>query len=127
MRLAVEISPHIKQSYDTGWVMRQVLIALLPAVAAAILFFRIRAVVLIFVCIAGCMLSEEIACRLRRRPSTLNDYSSIVTGLLLAIILPPAVPLWVAFLGAVVSVVIGKQIFGGFGRRCAGPWWDRGA
>jgi electron transport complex protein RnfD len=121
MRLLVEISPHVKQPYDTSWVMKQVLIALLPAVIASIIFFKLKAVLLISVCVLGCVLSEAVSCRLRGKPSTLKDYSSVVTGLLLALILPPGLPLWAAFLGSVVAIMVGKQIFGGLGQNIFNP------
>jgi len=121
MRLIVEVSPHIKARYDTSWVMKQVIIALIPAVIASIIFFRLRAVFLIIVCIAAALLSEETVSRLRRMPSYLGDHSVVITGLLLALILPPSIPLWAAFLGTIVAVILGKQVFGGLGHNIFNP------
>ncbi|MBN2120865.1 MAG: RnfABCDGE type electron transport complex subunit D [Candidatus Omnitrophica bacterium] len=121
MRLLVEISPHLKQKYDTGWVMKQVVFSLVPVVIASVVFFRLRAVLLVSVCIIGCLLSEVLVNRLRKRASTLSDYSAVVTGMLLAFLLPPKIPLWAAFLAAAVAILVGKQIFGGLGQNIFNP------
>ena len=121
MRLIVGVSPHNKASYDTSWIMKQVIIALVPAVIASIIFFRLKAIFLILVCIVAALLSEQTSSRLRKSPSSLRDYSVVVTGLLLALILPPSIPLWAAFLGSVVAVVLGKQVFGGLGHNIFNP------
>ncbi len=121
MKLVVEVSPHKKARYDTAWIMKQVVVALSPAIIASVIFFRMRAVFLILVCILGAVLSERLWTYLRKRPSTLGDYSAVVTGLLLALVLPPKLPLWVGFLGGVVSIILGKQIFGGLGQNIFNP------
>ena len=121
MRLIVETSPHKKAQYDTSWIMRQVIIALIPAVIASVIFFKLRAVFLISVCTVAAVLSEEAVCRIRKRPSCLKDYSAVVTGLLLALILPPETPLWAAFLASIVAIALGKQIFGGLGHNIFNP------
>ena len=95
--------------------MRDVLIALAPASMAGIYFFGWRAAVLMAVCI-GVAVGSEWACRkLMRRENTIGDLSAVVTGLLLALNLPPGLPFWQAILGTVVAIVIAKQIFGGLG------------
>jgi electron transport complex protein RnfD len=102
-------------------VMRAVIYALFPAVIASIYYFKFRAFLLIIVCIAGTVLSEALIQKLRRKPVTIHDGSALLTGLLLALILPPTLPLWAAFLGAVMAIVIGKQIFGGLGQNIFNP------
>jgi len=121
MKVIVEISPHVKERRDTAWLMKQVVVALLPAIAASLYFFRIKALLLLVVCIVTSLVTEEAVMRLRRKPSTLGDYSALVTGILLALILPPSLPLWVAFLGAVVAIGVAKHIFGGLGQNIFNP------
>ncbi len=119
--LIISISPHQKERRDTSAVMRGVIYALLPAVIASIFYFKVRAFLLIIVCIAGAIITEAIFQKLRRKPVTIYDGSALLTGLLLALVLPPTIPLWVAFLGAVMAIVIGKQIFGGLGQNIFNP------
>ncbi len=121
MRLLVEISPHQKARYDTKYIMWQVVIALLPPSFAAIIFFKLLAVKLIAVCVLGTNLTEAAVLFFRRRPQRFWDGSATVTGLLLALILPPALPLSVAFLGSVVAILVGKQLFGGLGQNIFNP------
>jgi electron transport complex protein RnfD len=119
--LIISISPHQKERRDTSAVMRGVIYALIPAVIASIFYFKVRAFLLIIVCIAGAIITEAIFQKLRRKPVTIYDGSALLTGLLLALVLPPTIPLWVAFLGAMMAIVIGKQIFGGLGQNIFNP------
>jgi electron transport complex protein RnfD len=119
--LTISISPHQKEKRTTAKWMRMVIYALIPTVIASIVYFKLRAFLLIVVCIAGATLSEAIFQKLRRKPVTLYDSSAILTGLLLALILPPSLPLWAGALGAVMAIVIGKQIFGGLGHNIFNP------
>lgn len=119
--LIISISPHQKERRDTSAVMRGVIYALIPAVIASIFYFKVRAFLLIIVCIAGAIITEAIFQKLRRKPVTIYDGSALLTGLLLALVLPPTIPLWAAFLGAVMAIVIGKQIFGGLGQNIFNP------
>ncbi|RKY27511.1 MAG: hypothetical protein DRP61_04100, partial [Candidatus Omnitrophota bacterium] len=121
MKLIVEVSPHKKADYDICWLMKQVLIGLTPVVLASIIFFRMRAVLLIISCLLGAVISEEVWMRLRKKPSSLRDYSAVITGILLALVLPRKRPLWVGFLGGVVSIILGKQVFGGLGQNIFNP------
>ena len=119
--LIISVSPHQKEKPSTPAVMRGVIYALIPAVIASIYYFKLRAFLLIIVCIAGTVFTEAIFQKLRRKPVTLYDGSALLTGLLLALVLPPTLPLWVGFLGAVMAIVIGKQIFGGLGHNIFNP------
>lgn len=121
MKLIIEINPHVKARYDTSWVMKQVVIALIPVVIASVIFFKLHAVYLISVCVLSCIVAEEVCSRLRKKASTLKDYSSIVTGLLLALILPPKIPLWAASLGSLIAIIVAKQICGGLGQNIFNP------
>lgn len=95
--------------------MRDVIIALLPATGCSIWFFGMRSVWLIAVCIAASVVTES-ACRLMmRRDNSIGDLSAVLTGLLLALNLPPDLPLWMAVTGSVFAIAVAKQVFGGLG------------
>ena len=121
MTLTVSNPPHLTSKVDTPFLMKQVLIALLPAVVASIHFFGIRAAMLIANCILSAVVTERIILLLRKKPSAISDYSAIVTGLLLALTLPPSLPWYVASLGSIVAISIGKHIFGGLGANIFNP------
>lgn len=114
-------APHIKSKDSVKKIMLQVIIALVPAVIASVYFFKIRAVLLIFTCISVSVISEAFFQRLRGKTVSVSDLSAVVTGLLLALVLPPSLPLWVAVVGAVVSIFLGKQVFGGLGSNIFNP------
>jgi electron transport complex protein RnfD len=114
-RLTVSPSPHAHSGASVRGIMLDVVIALAPACVAAVWFFRVHAVLLLVVCVAAC-LATEAACRAAmRRDQTLGDLSALVTGILLALNLPPNLPLWQAALGSVVAIAVAKQVFGGIG------------
>jgi len=119
--LVISISPHQKEKADTASVMRGVILALIPAVIASIYYFKLRAFLLIIVCIFGTVITEAVFQKLRKKQITISDGSALLTGLLLALVLPPSLPLWAGFLGAVMAIVIGKQIFGGLGQNIFNP------
>ena len=114
-------SPHIQSSENVHGIMRDVLIALIPAAAASIYFFKLQAVLLILVTSISCVLAEYIWTRIVKKPNTLNDLSAVVTGVLLAFNLSPAVPLWVAAIGGAFAIIIVKQLFGGLGHNFVNP------
>ena len=101
--------------------MRGVINALIPAVFASLYFFRWRAFWLILVSTAGCVTTEYLLQKLRGRQIKTGDLSAIVTGILLAMILPPSLPLWMVFLGSVFAIALGKEIFGGLGHNIFNP------
>ena len=120
-RLNVSVSPHIHKGSSTATIMRDVLIALLPALIASVLIFGYRAALVTAVCVASCVLSEWLFEKALKRPSTIGDLSACVTGMLLAFSLPAGIPLWQAALGSVVAIIVIKQLFGGIGRNFANP------
>ena len=120
-KLIVSVSPHQKERLNTPKIMRGVIYALIPTVIASIYYFKLRAFLLIIVCIAGTILTEAVFQKLRKKPVTIYDGSALLTGLLLALVLPPAIPLWAGFLGAVMAIVLGKQLFGGLGQNIFNP------
>lgn len=113
--------PHLKSKDKTRKLMFWVIIALLPAVFASIYFFKIKAVLLIFTCIFTCIITEAILQKLRGVSVTISDLSGILTGLLLALVLPPGIPLQAAVLGSIISIFLGKQVFGGLGSNIFNP------
>ena len=95
--------------------MWDVVVALIPALLAAVWFFRLDALRLVGVCVAACLLTEWSCRKLMKRPNSLSDWSAVVTGLLLAFNLPPSLPTWMAVVGSVFAIGIAKQVFGGLG------------
>lgn len=121
IKLIAGSSPHLTSGQTISIIMRDVIIALLPATAAAVYFFRLNAVLVIITTILSCVLSEYIANKVMKKPVTIGDYSAAVTGLLLAFNLPPAIPLWMAAVGGVFAIIITKQLFGGLGMNFINP------
>jgi electron transport complex protein RnfD len=114
-QLYLSSSPHIHSGETTAKVMRLVIYALLPATALSIYFFGLPALSVLLICTLGCVGFEALACRLMGRPQTIADGSAALTGILLALNLPPSSPWWMALLGAAIAILIGKQVYGGLG------------
>ncbi|MDI9498194.1 MAG: RnfABCDGE type electron transport complex subunit D [Bacillota bacterium] len=114
-------SPHIKAPDTTQTIMRDVLIALLPTSVAGIIFFGLRALMVIAVSVIAAVVTEFVYTRLMKLPMTIMDLSAAVTGLLLALSLSPLVPWWMAAIGAVFAIVVAKMIFGGLGQNFVNP------
>lgn len=120
-KLIVSSSPHIRSKEDTSYIMKQVLIALLPATLAGLYYFRVRGLVTILACVIGAVGSEWIYCKITKKKSTINDLSAVVTGLLLAFNVPAGLPVWMCVLGSIFSIVVVKMIFGGIGCNFLNP------
>lgn len=120
-RLLVSASPHIHAPETTSGIMLDVILALLPALAAAIWLFGSRAAVLTAVCVGTAVLAEWLSRKAMKRPNTIGDLSAVVTGLLLALNLPATLPLWMAAVGSVIAIVVVKQMFGGIGQNFVNP------
>lgn len=118
VQLVLASSPFLKSGEDTAFIMRQVIYSLVPVVLAAAYFFGIGAFLTILACLFGAMLPEYLG---GKRWSTLKDGSAVITGILLGLTLPPTMPLWMAFLGGSVAIVLGKLIFGGLGHNVFNP------
>jgi len=115
LNVELRSSPHIWRGVSVESVMLQVVYALVPIVTVSVYFFGLSALLLIIVTTLSCLFSEWIFCKLSHKASTISDCSAIVTGLTLALSLPPALPLWLGSLGGVVAMFLGKLIFGGLG------------
>ena len=119
--MVVSVNPHIYAAQTTQTIMRDVLIALFPAVIASVVFFGVQALLVEAVCVAAAILSEWAFEKITRRDVTITDCSAAVTGLLLALNLPVEIPLWQAVFGSFVAIVLVKQFFGGIGMNFANP------
>jgi electron transport complex protein RnfD len=119
--ISVSFSPHISKPLSTRAVMVDVIIGLAPAMAAAGYYFRLRALILIAVCVAASVVTEWVCNAIRKKPCSLGDFSAVVTGIILALSLPPSLPVWVAVIGSAVAVAIGKMVFGGLGSNTFNP------
>lgn len=121
MSQIVAASPHVTTKNSTAVIMRDVLIALLPAVLAGCVVFGLRALLVVAVTTAACVFFEWGFEKLCHTPSTISDLSAAVTGVLLAMNLPVSIPLWQAVFGALVAIVAVKGLFGGIGKNFANP------
>jgi electron transport complex protein RnfD len=114
-------SPHVRSSETTGRIMRDVLIALLPATVCGVYFFGWNALWVVLVSVASAVAVEALLQVLMKRKVTALDGSAAVTGLLLALNLPPSVPLWLPLIGSAFAIAIVKQCFGGLGYNFINP------
>jgi len=117
----ISSSPHLKNGLTSSQIMFQVLVALLPAVIASCFFFGIEALRLILTCLLTSVITEAAWQSFRRKDITVSDGSALVTGLLLALTLPPGLSSGLASLGSVVAISVGKQAFGGLGHNPFNP------
>jgi electron transport complex protein RnfD len=118
----IQSSPHLKEKDSVPKIMYSVIISLLPAAFASVYFFRLRAVILLLSCIAASIATEALFLWVRKMPlHSLYDGSAVITGIILAMTLPPSLPLELAIIGAVVAIGIGKQVFGGLGHNIFNP------
>ena len=117
----VSSSPHIRDNMTTQKIMLLVIISLLPATIFGIFNFGPRALLLIVVTIATCVISELLFNKITHKPSTIGDLSAVVTGLLLALNLPHTLPVYQAILGGVFAIVVVKMLFGGLGQNFMNP------
>lgn len=117
-KLVVSSSPHLKSPHDIQSIMVDVLVALFPVALMAVFLFGYRALVTMIIAMVVAMATEAI---ILRKKNFFGDGSAAVTGLLLAMTLPPAPPWWVVAMGSIVAIAIGKQIYGGIGNNIFNP------
>ena len=121
-KLLVSPSPHLHTSTSTKSLMRDVVIALLPAVAVSVLFYGWSELLVLGVSVASCVLLEFLITKyMLKKACTVGDWSAVITGVLLALNLPATTPWWVVFIGAVVAVGVAKMTFGGLGQNLFNP------
>jgi len=118
----VSAAPHLSEGRSTRWIMFQVVLAMVPMLGAAVLFYGPRAILLTAVTVAACLVTEAVANAIRgRSQASLADGSAIVTGMILAFSLPPDFRLFMAVIGGAVAIALAKAVFGGLGQNLFNP------
>jgi electron transport complex protein RnfD len=117
----ISSSPHIESEETIPKIMWGVVIALIPAVLSAVFFFGYRAILLLVTCVVSCVVTEYVFQKARKKEVTIKDGSAIITGILLALVLPPQLSPLSAMLGSIVAIALGKQVFGGLGYNIFNP------
>ena len=120
-KLIVTASPHVHAPESTRTLMGNVVISLLPCVVASTIIFGFRALLLTAVTVAACIGFEYGYCKLMKKKNPVGDLSAVVTGIILAMNFPVALPLWMGVVGAFIAIVLIKQLFGGLGMNFANP------
>ncbi|MCC7396446.1 MAG: RnfABCDGE type electron transport complex subunit D [Planctomycetes bacterium] len=119
--LQIRSSPHILSGNSVEHIMFHVVLALLPAAAFACFAFGLTAVLTLLVAVGACVGIEHLLCVANRKPSTIGDWSAVITGLLYGLTLPPGLPLWMVAIGGGIAIVVGKLVFGGLGQNPFNP------
>ena len=119
--LTLSSSPHVHSPVTTQTIMRDVLIALAPALVGGVYFFGFRALVVTLISVAGCVFFEWLYDRITKAPCKIYDLSAVVTGVLIAFVCPVTVPFWCVLVGDFFAIIIVKQVFGGIGRNIVNP------
>lgn len=117
----VSSSPHARNTDTTSKIMFDVAIAMLPATIYGVWQFGLKALLIVLVSVLTCVLSEYVYETLMGRKVTVQDGSAVVTGLILALNMPPEVPLWIPMIGGVFAIIVVKQLFGGLGQNFMNP------
>ncbi|MBE0068941.1 RnfABCDGE type electron transport complex subunit D [Thermoanaerobacterium thermosaccharolyticum] len=120
-KLYVTSSPHLRSEDSVERIMLDVVIALMPALIAGIIIFGIRALFITVLCIVFSIATEAVIQILTHKDVTINDFSAVVTGILLAFNLPVSIPWWIAAIGSIFAIAIVKQVFGGLGHNFMNP------
>ena len=119
--LSIAFAPHLRKALSTQRIMLDVVLGLVPAIIVAGIYFRLHGLLLIGVSVLSCLTAESTCNLIRKKPNSLWDLSAVVTGVILALSLPPALPLWTVVIGAVFAIGIGKMVFGGLGANIFNP------
>ena len=119
--LKLSVSPHIHSGRSTAGIMRDVLIALLPATVAGVVIFGLSSLAVIAACLVSCVGFEFLYDLLMKKEQTVGDLSAAVTGLLLALNLPATTPIWQCVVGSFFAIIIVKCLFGGIGKNLVNP------
>jgi len=120
-QLMLSSSPHLVSKESVSRIMRSVLVALMPATVMGVYLFGFRALLIILICSGSAVAIEAVCQKILGRAITVTDWSALVTGLLLALNLPPGSPWWMALLGSGLAIVVGKHIYGGLGSNPFNP------
>ena len=119
--LNISTSPHITKGLSTDVIMKNVVWALIPVAIFAVYSFGISALLVIVTSVATAVVTEHLLCKYSKKESTISDWSAVITGLLLALTLPPNFPLWMTVIGAIIAMTLGKYVFGGLGYNVFNP------
>ena len=119
--LIVSYAPHVRSAKSTKQLMADVVIALIPALIAAIIFFGLPALVHTLVCVASCLFFEWIWEKIFKMPSTIGDFSAVITGMLIAFNMPVSAPYWLGIAGSAFAIIVVKMFFGGLGNNFVNP------
>ena len=121
LKLIATSNPHIRSNETTRSIMLDVIIAMLPALVWAVIWFGVKALTLTAVSVIGCMFWEWLYRKLMKKPQSVGDLSAVVTGMLLAFVCPVTTPYWMIIIGGFFSIVVVKQLFGGIGKNFVHP------
>ena len=119
--LTISSSPHVHSPQTTTTIMRDVLIALIPAMLGSIFFFGFRPLLVTLISMAACVFFEWGWAKVMKKPSRIYDLSALVTGALLAFVCPPTIPYWCVIIGDFFAIIVVKQLFGGIGKNFLNP------
>jgi len=119
--LNVSSSPHVRCGVSTKNLMYDVAIAMLPATIWGVMQFGIYSLIVVVATVLSCVLSEYLFETLMHKPVTISDGSALVTGMILGLNMPPAIPLWMPILGGVFAIIVVKQLYGGLGQNWMNP------
>ena len=119
--LNVSSSPHVRNGVTTKNLMYDVAIAMLPATIWGVMQFGFYSLLVVIATVLSCMLSEYAFESLMGKPITVDDGSALVTGMILALNMPPTIPLWIPVLGGMFAIIVVKQLFGGLGQNWMNP------
>ena len=119
--LTISSSPHVHAPVTTRTIMRDVLIALAPALLGSVYFFGLQALLVTLVSAAACVFFEWAYCRITKTNCKIYDLSAVVTGVLIAFVCPPTIPIWTILIGDFFAIILVKALFGGIGRNIVNP------
>lgn len=119
--LNVSSSPHVRSSLTTNKIMYQVILAMMPVTILGVINYGMKALAVIIAAVVSAVASEALFNLIAKKPQTIADGSAAVTGLMLALILPPELPLYIPILGSVFAIIIVKCLFGGLGKNFMNP------
>lgn len=117
----ISSSPHFTEGFSTQKVMLAVILALLPEVAAGVVFFGIPALVTVLVSVIGAVFFEALFQKVTKQKIVVKNLSAVVSGIMLALVLPSTTPVWMVLLGDLVAMIIAKGLFGGIGSNVFNP------
>ena len=119
--LTISSSPHVHSPMTTQTIMRDVVIALVPALLGSVYFFGLRALMVTLISVAACVFFEWAYCRITKMHSKVYDLSAVITGMLLAFVCPVTIPYWCIIIGDFFAIVVVKMLFGGIGKNFVNP------